>query len=46
MLLQGGTAHFKDGSSRHVDVIILCTGYLHHFPFLSDELRLDPHDPR
>lgn len=23
-----------------MDVIILCTGYLHHFPFLSNELKL------
>ncbi len=34
------TAHFKDGSSKKVDTIILCTGYLHHFPFMPDELRL------
>ena len=34
------TAFFKDGSSREVDAIILCTGYLHHFPFLHDDLRL------
>ena len=32
--------HFKDGTSREVDAIILCTGYLHHFPFLPDDLRL------
>ena len=24
-----------------MDDIISCTGYLHHFPFMSDELRLD-----
>ncbi|MEL6219744.1 MAG: NAD(P)/FAD-dependent oxidoreductase [Pseudomonadota bacterium] len=34
------TVHFKDGTSREVDAIILCTGYLHHFPFLPDSLRL------
>ncbi len=34
------TAYFKDGTSRKVDAIILCTGYRHHFPFLPDELRL------
>jgi trimethylamine monooxygenase len=34
------TCHFKDGSTADIDVIILCTGYLHHFPFISDELRL------
>ena len=35
------TAHFKDGSTKDVDAIILCTGYLHHFPFLPDDLRLE-----
>ena len=34
------TAYFKDGTSRRVDAIILCTGYQHHFPFLPDDLRL------
>ena len=34
------TAHFKDGTSKEVDAIILCTGYKHHFPFLSEPLRL------
>jgi len=38
--VEGKVAHFKDGSSREVDAIILCTGYLHHFPFLPDDLRL------
>jgi len=38
--LVGRTAHFKDGTTRDVDAVILCTGYLHHFPFLPDELRL------
>ena len=34
------TAYFKDGTSRRVDAIILCTGYKHHFPWLPDDLRL------
>ena len=34
------TAYFKDGTAQKVDAIILCTGYLHHFPFLPDDLRL------
>lgn len=34
------TAIFKDGSTKHIDAIILCTGYKHHFPFLPDDLRL------
>ena len=38
--VDGGTAHFIDGTSKDVDAIILCTGYKHHFPFLPDDLRL------
>ncbi len=34
------TAYFKDGTSKEIDAIILCTGYLHHFPFMADNLRL------
>lgn len=34
------TAFFIDGTHKRFDAIILCTGYLHHFPFMSDELRL------
>ena len=37
---EGRVAHFIDGTSREVDAIILCTGYVHHFPFLPDDLRL------
>ncbi|MYK32433.1 MAG: NAD(P)/FAD-dependent oxidoreductase, partial [Boseongicola sp. SB0670_bin_30] len=32
--VEGRTAHFKDGTSKEVDAIVLCTGYLHHFAFL------------
>ncbi|MFQ6022653.1 MAG: NAD(P)-binding domain-containing protein [Acidiferrobacterales bacterium] len=42
--LEDKTAHFKDGSSKDVDAIVLCTGYLHHFPFLEDSLRLKTHN--
>jgi len=39
--VQGSTCYFKDGSSvDDVDAIIFCTGYLNHYPFLPDELRL------
>lgn len=31
---------FDDGTSAEVDSIILCTGYVYHFPFLEDKLRL------
>jgi trimethylamine monooxygenase len=34
------TAFFKDGTSKKIDAVILCTGYKHHFPFLPDDLRL------
>ncbi len=36
----GATAHFSNGERREFDSIILCTGYLHHFPFLPKALRL------
>jgi trimethylamine monooxygenase len=38
--VDGKTVHFKDGTSRDVDAIILCTGYQHAFPFMSDDLTL------
>jgi trimethylamine monooxygenase len=40
LYVDSDTAYFADGSSSQVDAIILCTGYLHHFPFLNDDLRL------
>lgn len=36
----GNTAHFKDGSTAEVDVVLMCTGYLHSYPFLEQDLRL------
>ena len=38
--VEGNTCTFKDGSKADVDAIILCTGYLHYFPFMAPELRL------
>lgn len=38
--VEKNTATFKDGTTKDVDAIILCTGYLHHFPFMADNLRL------
>ena len=38
--VEGRTATFKNGETRDVDAIILCTGYLHHFPFMEEKLRL------
>lgn len=37
-------AHFVDGSSQKYDAVIMCTGYLFHFPFMPDELRLQTHN--
>lgn len=41
---EGDVAHFADGTSQSFDAIIMCTGYLFHFPFLPDELRLQTHN--
>ncbi|MEM7195360.1 MAG: NAD(P)/FAD-dependent oxidoreductase [Pseudomonadota bacterium] len=38
--VENKTAYFKDGTSKEIDAVILCTGYLHHFPFMEDDLRL------
>jgi len=38
--VDGNTAHFKDGSTREIDAIIMCTGYLHSFPFMAEDLKL------
>lgn len=42
--LEGNIAHFIDGTTKKFDAIIMCTGYLFHFPFLPDELRLQTHN--
>lgn len=38
--VEKNTATFKDGSTANVDAIILCTGYIHHFPFMEESLKL------
>jgi len=38
--VEKNTCTFKDGSTVDVDAIILCTGYLHYFPFMAKELKL------
>ncbi len=37
---EGDIAYFVDGTSKRFDALIMCTGYLFHFPFLPDSLRL------
>ena len=31
---EGKTAFFKDGSRADIDAVMMCTGYLHSYPFL------------
>jgi len=38
--VEKNTCYFKDGTTKEIDAIILCTGYLHHYPYLPDSLRL------
>ena len=38
----GNKAFFNDGSSAEFDVVLVCTGYLEEYPFLSEEPRLKP----
>lgn len=38
--MDADTAYFKDGTSKKVDAVILCTGYIHHFPFMEESLCL------
>ena len=37
--LEGSKAIFKDGHVQETDAVILCTGYLHHFPFYLRSLN-------
>ncbi len=39
--VEKNTATFKDGTTKDVDAVILCTGYKHHFPFMPSNLRLE-----
>ena len=34
LIISVQVATFKDGSTAEVDVIMMCTGYLHSYPFL------------
>ncbi len=38
--VEGNRVYFRDGTSAEYDAIVLCTGYLHHHPFMEDSLRL------
>ncbi|MGD6980274.1 MULTISPECIES: flavin-containing monooxygenase [Citricoccus] len=38
--VDGETVRFSNGETREFDAVILCTGYLHKYPFLSSDLAL------
>ncbi|XP_057306615.1 uncharacterized protein LOC130644861 [Hydractinia symbiolongicarpus] len=38
--IEGKTFHFADGSSINADSLIMCTGYQHFYPFLSERIKL------
>ena len=42
--VEGSKAFFPKGISKEINVIILCTGFKHHFPFLADDLCLKTTD--
>ena len=42
--LESNKAVFKDGHTQNIDALILCSGYLHYFPFLEDSLKLKTHN--
>lgn len=37
---EGSTAFFADGTSKDVDALIFCTGYMHKYPFLPREFAV------
>ena len=39
--IDGSTVTFINGVSKDFDVIVQCTGYLHHYPFLGSDLALN-----
>lgn len=38
---EGTTAHFADGTSGEFDAVVMCTGYLHTYPFLPSDLAVN-----
>ena len=39
--IDGKEVSFRDGQKYRADSIIMCTGYLHSFPFIEDDIRLE-----
>lgn len=38
--IEGNTVHFPDGAKVDVDVIVMCTGFNLHYPFMEEDIRL------
>lgn len=38
--IDGSTVHFPDGAAVDVDVIVMCTGFQLHYPFMEEKIRL------
>lgn len=38
---EGNTVHFVNGEVRKFDAVVMCTGYIHKYPFLPSELAID-----
>mgnify|MGYP006110369479 FL=1 len=36
--VEGKLCTFKDGTTKELDAIIMCTGYKKHFPFMEERL--------
>ncbi|KAK4795229.1 hypothetical protein SAY86_013223 [Trapa natans] len=43
---EDGAVVFEDGTSTYADVILHCTGYKYHFPFLEKDLMVSVDDNR
>jgi trimethylamine monooxygenase len=39
--IDGKTVHFPDGAAVDVDVIVMCTGFNLHYPFMEEKIRLN-----
>lgn len=37
---EGSTAHFADGTNGDFDAVVMCTGYLHKYPFLPSDMAI------
>ncbi|RZF34044.1 hypothetical protein LSTR_LSTR013753 [Laodelphax striatellus] len=44
ILIEKDSVLFQDGSVEKVDLILYCTGYIYHYPFLSNECGITVED--